>query len=135
MPKFSQKSANLLAQCHPDLQTVMNEAIKMIDFSVLPSTIRTIEDQKKFVAEGKSQTMNSKHLKGTDGFSHAVDVWKCPINWNDEKSQTELARYILGIADAFLSMGKIKHKIAWGGDWKSNFGFKANGDLPHFELI
>ncbi|MDR2426466.1 MAG: M15 family metallopeptidase [Endomicrobium sp.] len=129
MPKFSQASASLLVQCHPDLQMVMNEAIKTIDFSILPSTIRTIEDQKHFVAEGKSKTMNSKHLKGADGFSHAVDIWKYPINWNDEKGQAELARYILGISDAFFASGKIKNKVAWGGDWKSFV------DMPHFELI
>ena len=129
MPKFSKASLALLEQVHPALQRICNEAIKEIDFSILPSTIRTIEEQKKFVAEGKSQTMNSRHLKQADGYSYAVDLWKYPINWNDEKGQTELARYILGIADGLFAAGVIKNKILWGGDWKS---FK---DLPHFEIV
>jgi peptidoglycan L-alanyl-D-glutamate endopeptidase CwlK len=105
----------------------MNEAIKKIDFSILPSTIRTVEEQKKFVENGQSKTMNSKHLKGNDGLSHAVDIWKYPIDWTDIKGQTEIARYILGIADAFYSKGIIKNKISWGGDWNWK-------DYPHFEI-
>jgi len=129
MPKFSNASLNLLSQCHPDLQAVMKEAIKTIDFSILSSTIRTVAEQEQFVADGKSKTMNSKHLKRPDGYSYAVDIWKYPINWNDEKGQTELARYILGIADAFFTAGKIKNKIGWGGDWKTFL------DMPHFEIL
>lgn len=128
MPNFSKKSLDLLNQCHPDLQIIMNEAIKTIDFSILPSTIRTIEEQKKFVAEGKSTTMRSKHLKGSDGYSHAVDLWRYPINWNDEEGQKALARHILNTADYLYTKGIIKNKIKWGGDWIS---FK---DYPHFEI-
>jgi hypothetical protein len=29
MPSFGKKSLDLLATCHPDLQTVLNEAIKI----------------------------------------------------------------------------------------------------------
>ena len=63
MPKFSKKSQALLDQVHPDLQLVLSYAIKHIDFTVLDSTIRTKEQQAQYVKEGKSKTMNSKHLK------------------------------------------------------------------------
>lgn len=129
MPKFSQTSLALLEQTHPDLQLIMNTAIKAIDFSILPSTIRTIEEQEAFVKAGKSKTMNSRHLKQADGYSYAVDIWKYPINWTDEKGQTELARYILGVADGLFAAGLLKHKILWGGDWKSFV------DMPHFEIV
>lgn len=129
MPKFSKASLALLEQCHPDLQLIMKTAIKEIDFSILSSTIRTIEEQEAFVKEGKSKTMNSRHLKQADGYSYAVDIWKYPINWNDEKGQTELARYILGVADGLFAAGLLKQKILWGGDWKSFV------DMPHFEIV
>ena len=79
MPKFSKKSQALLDQVHPDLQLVLSYAIKHIDFTILDSTIRTKEQQAQYVKEGKSKTMNSKHLKrflpkyGKE-YSLAVDI-------------------------------------------------------------
>lgn len=35
MPVFSKASKERLSTCHPDLQRVMNEAIKITDFTVL----------------------------------------------------------------------------------------------------
>lgn len=37
--------------------------------------MRDIETQRKYLATGKSTTMNSKHLKQSDGYSHAVDLY------------------------------------------------------------
>ena len=61
MPRFSQKSLMMLEECHPDIQKVMNEAIKYIDFSITEGA-RTEEQQLKYYASGKSKTMNSKHI-------------------------------------------------------------------------
>ena len=81
--------------------------------------LRTIERQKQMVAEGKSKTMQSKHLHGL-----AVDLYPLTddrklINWSGfdrlAKVMKEAARE-LGVT------------IYWGGDWKIFV------DKPHWEL-
>lgn len=73
---------------------------------------RTPEEQKKMVDEGKSKTMNSKHLTGT-----AVDI---VIFKNGQPNWDTEAYRPLGIY--WESLGGI-----WGGSWK----FK---DSVHFQI-
>lgn len=141
MPKFSKKSQALLDQVHPDLQLVLTCAIKYIDFTVLDSTIRTKEQQAQYVKEGKSKTMNSKHLKRLvpeydKEYSLAVDIAPYPINWDDRESFCLMAGYILGIANVLKSEGMIHSDIVWGGDWNQNSRTKDEkfSDCPHFEI-
>ena len=141
MSKFSNKSKKLLEQVHPDLQIVLNKAIEYIDFSILDSTIRTIEQQKQFVAEGKSKTMNSKHLKKMlpeygQEYSLAVDIAPYPIDFNDRERFCLLAGIILGIAKLFKEEGVIRKEIRWGGDWNQDYITKNEkfSDMPHFEV-
>ena len=138
MPKFSEKSRKFLNQCHPDIIIVCNELIKHVDFTVLSSTVRTVEEQKKFVAEGKSKTMDSKHLIGEKrDRSDAIDITPYPINWNDRERYCYLAGWFLGIAKSFYILGIIKSKFRWGGDWNQNNEFKDEKfiDMKHFERI
>lgn len=141
MPKFSKKSQALLDQVHPDLQLVLTCAIKYIDFTVLDSTIRTKEQQAQYVKEGKSKTMDSKHLKKylpeyEKEYSLAVDIAPYPINWDDRESFCLMAGYILGIAKVLKSEGMIHSDIVWGGDWNQNSRTKDEkfSDCPHFEI-
>ena len=68
------------------------------------------------VKEGKSQTMNSRHLTG-----HAVDLVPFPVSWD--------WTYFYPIADAMKDAAQeLGVDLEWGGDWKS---FK---DGPHFQL-
>lgn len=145
MPKFSNKSLNLLKQCHPDIQKVFTEAIKYIDFTVLDSTIRTVAQQKQYVKEGKSKTMNSMHLKRmvpeyNAEYSFAIDVIpyfsSIPhTDWDDKEEFALLAGFVLGISNYMYSKGLIGHKIKWGGTWNKG-RIKENTfiDMPHFEL-
>ena len=78
-------------------------------------TIRTVEEQKRNVAGGKSQTMKSYHLVG-----QALDFVPIKNNksdWNgyNEKSIQEVIAYAKKIG------------FEWGGDWK---GFV---DSPHLQ--
>ena len=68
--RLSQRSMQNLSGVHPDLVAVVKRAIEITeqDFSVIEG-IRNIDRQRKLVAQGKSQTMNSRHLTG-----HAVDL-------------------------------------------------------------
>lgn len=146
MPKFGKKSLSLLEQVHPDLQKVLNLAIQLTDFSILDSTIRTVEQQKQFVKEGKSKTMNSKHLKKyfpeyKKEYSSAVDIIpyfssEPHLDWSDREEFTLLAGVVLGIAKMLYDKGEIKHHIRWGGNWGVGNRIKHTSfvDMPHFEL-
>ena len=119
MPAFSKKSRSMLEQCHPDIQKVMEEAIKIFDFSVTEGS-RTKEQQAKYVKEGKSKTMNSKHLpkycpEYGKYYSYAIDIVPYPVNYNDRERFCLLAGIVLGMAKLMKDRGLIKSTIRWGG--------------------
>ena len=120
MYSFSQRSKDRLKGVHPDLVKVMQEAIKEspLDFGITEG-LRTLERQKELFEAGKSQTMNSRHLKG-----FAVDIAVLV----DGKLTWEFPKYQI-VADHIKKVAKnLGIPIVWGGDWVS---FK---DGPHFEL-
>lgn len=118
--KFSQRSENNLRDVHPDLVKVVWLALELspVDFGITEG-LRTVERQKQLVAEGKSQTMNSRHISG-----HAVDVFAYPTpagSWDWQ--------YYQQISQAFKQAGKnLSIPVEWGGDWKTL------KDGPHFQL-
>ena len=130
MYKYSKRSKERLATCHPDIQKVMNEVIKHVDCTIIEG-IRTKETQEEYVRKGVSKTMNSKHLEQADGYSHAVDVIAYPIEWDNNPRNYLFAGFVKGIA---ASMGI---KLRLGADWDGDFTTKDQTfhDLPHFELI
>ncbi len=84
--------------------------------AVVYEGIRTKKRQEKLVGEGRSHTMQSKHLTGD-----AVDIWfkvsgawiapdDVPVEW-------------------YEALGEIGEEIGftWGGRWKTLV------DMPHFE--
>ncbi len=117
--QLSDRSVSRLAGVHPDLVKVVNRAIGMdLDFMVIEG-LRSIEQQKKYVASGASKTMNSRHLTG-----HAVDLGVMlngQLTW-EWKHYEHLAKNIKAAAK------ELGVPVEWGGDWKS---FK---DGPHFQL-
>lgn len=129
MAAFGKKSKEQLETLHPDLQMVLNEAIKHVDFSILEG-LRSPERQEELVRQGKSKTMNSKHLADDSGASRAVDIIAYPIQWDNWNRNYMFVGYIRGIA---ASMGV---SIRCGGDWDGDFDTKDQKffDLPHIEL-
>lgn len=120
MYSFSQRSKDRLKGVHPDLVKVMEEAIKEspLDFGITEG-LRTLEKQKELFESGKSQTMNSRHLRGL-----AVDI----AIFIDGKVNWDFPNYKL-VADHIKEVAKkLNTPLQWGGDWIS---FK---DGPHFEL-
>ena len=117
---FGTKSAERLAQVHPDLQKVFNEAIKdsPFDFSITQG-LRTKEQQKVLFDAGKSQTMNSRHLTGK-----AVDIAVIrdgEVTWD--------LRYYRIVTDHIKQVAKeLDIPIVCGIDWTSFV------DGPHIEL-
>ena len=128
MPSFSERSKKNLLNAHEDLQKICNEAIKIVDFSVL-DTYRDKEKQDYLFNSGlsKLQWPNSKHNKMP---SLAVDVVPYPIDWNDK----ERFYFLAGIFKAIA----FKHGIIlrFGGDWDNDNDFKDQTflDLGHYEL-
>lgn len=117
---FSQRSEKNLDGVNSDLVKVVRQALALstMDFGITEG-LRTKERQKQLLAEGKSQTMNSRHITG-----HAVDVVAYigrDISWD--------WKYYEQIATAFkLASSQLGIPIEWGGDWKTL------KDGPHFQL-
>lgn len=120
--KLSQRSLDRLKGVHSDLVKVVKRAIEISDYDfMVVEGMRTIEAQKKYVAEGKSKTMNSYHLTG-----HAVDLAPLEngsIDWSNKKGQFD------SVAEAMKQAAKeMRVAVEWGGDWKSFV------DKPHFQI-
>ena len=127
MPKFGKKSEKVLATCDVRLKRVMREVIQHFDCSCL-SGHRTLQEQRVKVSEGRSKTLNSKHLHKP---SLAIDIAPYPIDWADRERFTYLAGFVMATA---ASLGV---KLKWGGDWDKDTQVKDNSfdDLGHFEVI
>lgn len=144
---LGEKSLRELEGVHSDLVAVVKRALELSvqDFAVHDG-IRTLEEQKKMVETGASQTLDSRHLTG-----HAVDLVPYingRLRWEWEP--------IYKIADAVrIAAQELGIPIRWGGAWDVDFtestdtpedlvadyvnrrreaGKKAFIDGPHFEL-
>lgn len=115
---FSQRSIKAMEGIRPELRQVADRAIELTthDF-VITQGLRTIEQQREYVSEGKSQTMNSRHLVG------------CAIDYVDYPEFSYNMKLMTEISKAFKQASKeLNIPIHWGGDWK---GFV---DSSHIEL-
>lgn len=130
MYKFSERSLDRLKDCQPDLQLLMYEAIKYIDFSIVCS-YRDKEDQEESFRKGfsKAHFGFSKHNYFP---SRAVDIVPYPTLYSNEQNQILLAGIVKGLAY------KMGIDIRWGGDWNETNRIdddKGLRDFPHFELL
>ena len=149
MFRLSTRSMSRLEGINPEIINVVTEAIKLtrVDFGVTCG-IRTVEEQKKLVDSGASQTMKSKHLEG-----RAVDL----VAYVGSNVSWQLNMYD-DIADAMaMASRKLDVPLKWGAawtigniaDWKGSMEEAMNSyvdlrrsqgrrpfiDAPHFEMI
>ncbi|WKT59121.1 hypothetical protein Q2E61_09290 [Microbulbifer thermotolerans] len=126
---FGEVSQSKLATCHEDLQRLLNEAIKVVDFSVICGH-RGEAEQTAAVRAGASKVQypNSKHNSLP---SLAVDIAPYPIDWNNAERFAHLQGVVRGIAHV---MGI---KIRLGGDWDMDGDITDQKftDWPHIELV
>lgn len=117
--RFSKRSIENLTGVHPELILITSLALQYseIDFGVTEG-LRTKERQQVLVAQGKSQTLHSKHLTG-DAIDVAAYVGG-KVSWHWDH-YVEISRAFKRAAD------ELGIPLEWGGDWKS---FK---DGPHFQ--
>lgn len=126
------RRAERMAGVHPDLVAVLQLAARRAPWDLLVlEGLRSVDRQKKMVAAGLSQTMNSRHLPNADGVGHAVDL--APILDLDGDGQSDDASWhwehynqLAPIVKA--AAGELGIGIEWGGDWER---FK---DGPHWQL-
>lgn len=120
MFRFGETSQKRMRGLHPDLLQVVHRALQLtsVDFMVVEG-LRSLPRQRKLVAEGKSRTLNSRHLTG-----HAIDL----CAWLD--GELKWGRpYSSDVADAMKrAADELNVELDWGGDWQS---FQ---DTPHFQL-
>lgn len=128
MSEFSISSKKKLSIVHPRLRLVVDNAIKIVDFTVLCGH-RDQADQDRLFAEGKTKLKfpDSKHNLY---YSEALDLAPLPIDWDNISSFYYLAGVMMACACQFGV------KIRWGGDWDGDGDFKDQNfnDLVHFEL-
>lgn len=128
---FGKNSKEKLATCHPDLQRVMNEAIKTspIDFAIICGH-RGKEEQNQAFREGKSklQWPNGNHNAMP---SNAVDVAPCPNYFNSTQAEWKLLNDHIRATEKKLGVN-----LRWGGDWDGDGDSKDERflDIPHWEL-
>ena len=118
--QLSERSRQRLQGVHPDLVRVVERAIAISDLDFMVTEgLRTAAQQSKYVAAGKSQTKNSRHLTG-----HAIDLAVMiggELTWE--------WKYYARLGDIMKQAAKeVGVKIEWGGDWRSL------KDGPHFQL-
>ena len=125
---------------HPDLVRVVERAADLtpVPFRVFEG-VRSIEQQAKNVRNGVSQTMNSRHIPGANGYGHAVDLvlafdvdgdgdvdgadyWAAPGSSQGAAAWRRLEAAVKKAA------AELRIPVEWGGDWRS---FK---DYPHWQL-
>lgn len=146
MFNLSRRSEERLAGVHNDLGRVVRLAIRKtsVDFGVLEG-LRSATRQKQLVAQGKSKTLDGRHITG-----HAVDLGAYvggQVSWDWEHYYT-IAE---AMRDAAVELGV---PIVWGGVWDKRLnllhdtkkavadyvqsrkvlGKTAFIDGPHFEL-
>ena len=152
--KLSNRSLGKLEGVHPDMVATVKRAIELttVDFGVTYG-VRTLEEQKKLYASGRSQTMKSRHLIQGDGYSHAVDL----VAYDGSDVIWEINVYD-NIADAMAeAANEVGCKIKWGAAWsvgniaayvgtmedamneyidlRRSQGKRPFIDGPHFELM
>lgn len=124
MPELSRTSRQRLVGVNKELVRVVERAIQTttMDF-VVSEGLRTIEQQKKYVASGKSKTMKSRHLTG-----HAVDL--IPVRGDHDNDSTpnneDKDAYVPIVVAMKKAAKELGVEIECGADW--------GWDYPHFQL-
>ncbi len=146
---LSQRSIERLDGVDDRLVDVVCRAIEIttVDFGVTEG-LRTIETQRQYVAAGKSQTMESKHLTG-----EAVDLmayingqvsWELNVydNIADAMKQAAIEKNVAirwgaawSVPDIRLWRGTMEEAMMYYIDIRRKMNKRPFIDGPHFELV
>ena len=134
MPKFGAESLGYLHELHPDLQKVLVEAIKIVDFKITCGH-RGQKAQHAAFLSGASQ-LDWPHGQHNKTPSEAADVGvyyaeKHGINYSEREAQYMLVGMIKSVA-WYLGI-----KLRCGADWNGDMSTKDQTfhDIWHIELL
>lgn len=133
--KFGRASRERLSTCHPDLQKIMNEVIKVspVDFTIV-SGYRNEEEQTKAFNKGHSK---ARFLESPHNFlpSLAVDVMPYVDGRLVDKDNSGYLDYYYLLFDTIMEVyqemkdnGDIDIELEWAYD-------KWGWDLPHYQIV
>ena len=130
MPHFGTKSEAALATLEPGVQTILREAIKIYDFSVLCGFRDEAAQTAAFTASPRASHVPWPESVHNTKPSLAVDVAPWPLNWKDTLAFARLAGIIEAIAH------EHGYRVRWGGDWDGDGGSRDQTfmDLGHLEF-
>lgn len=141
--KFSETSLRRLQACHPDIQTIMHEVIRVSEHDMTIVCGRRGErEQEEAFKNGNSRARYGESPHNCDP-SMAVDVapyMDGRIQWNNDYLWAELAGTIKAVNMALIEDGKVSHTLRWGNDWDGDGIPVARDpdesfvDSPHFEI-
>jgi peptidoglycan L-alanyl-D-glutamate endopeptidase CwlK len=121
MPTLGRASSRRRDECESDLISVLNEAIKHYDFSVIWGH-RDHLDQTSAFENGHSQLRWPKSMHNKIP-SRAFDVVPWPLGFK----ATDAEFYVLA-THILRAASKVGVRLVWGGHWRTL------RDLAHFEL-
>lgn len=132
MPKFSGRSKEALATCHPDLQRLAEHAIQYVDFTVLEGH-RGQAEQNLAYEKGLSK-VRFPHGKHNKQPALAFDFAPYPIDWSSRSTAIARFAFVAGVMWVLASIMKIKIRFGW--DWNRNLDPRDERflDWPHVEL-
>ena len=146
--RLSQRSLSRLEGVKPQLVAVVKRAIELttVDFGVTEG-LRSMETQRKYLEQGKSQTLASKHLTGDAvdlvAFIDGQVAWELNLYDNIADAMREAA-IEEGVALRWGAAWNIPDIRKWEGSMESAMNFyiderRRTGrrpflDGPHFEL-
>lgn len=117
----AQRSEAAIDTLDPKFAGKVRRVVKRLEAAgwqpVVVSGKRTVAQQRKILAAGRSRTMNSLHLCG-----RAADLMDHRYGWQGEAKRPDFAFWV--------ALGKAARAegLVWGGDWKR---FK---DVPHIQI-
>lgn len=117
MPELSEVSKKRLSDCHPDLQRLIAEVVKLTPCAVICGH-RGEREQNEAFNKGVSKAKFGQSLHNSLP-SLAVDVVPQPLDWNDIPTFEKLGSLIMQKAT------ELNIKIRWGKH------FKGLVDYPH----
>lgn len=121
MSLFNERSAKRAQGVHPALWAVAQRARQLSPVAFeISEGLRDQERQARLVAEGKSQTMNSRHIKG-----RALDFY---VRNPDGSANWDFPQYERAAAAWKQAAAELGVPIVWGGDWKTL------KDGPHIQI-
>lgn len=155
MPSFSRQSRDRLAECHPDLQAVANDAIQHVDFTVLKGYRGEQEQNKLFPQYTSVRWPLSKHNRWpSDAFDFAPYVEGIGAITGSDKQVSDLmvrfntsearvrsfvhGSYGVVIGGIHCSARRLRVSLRFGADWDGDGILVLDhslADWGHVELV